>query len=247
MNMTQIPAHIPKVFDCHIHVEQGVEKYVLPLSGGNIIFNTIQGYEALAAKYPGFHHSLIFDPKQPVEFYKRLVADKKIVALKIHSRLMKIGLEDYTVLIEGLNKLDCQIPIIYDAFYYGAELDFQPSLAGLIELIKAFPERKFIVAHSGGYEILKYFFHLREFENVGYDLSFSLQYLADSSCMADLIKLIRFTPKERIFFGSDFPYANPEMQLNTLLEITDQLEITEQDRYGILTTNWEKFVGITER
>lgn len=245
--MIQIPSNTPKVFDCHIHVEQGVEKYVLPLRGGNIIFNTIAGYEALAEKYPGFHHSLIFDPQQPVEFYNTLIADKKIVALKIHSRLMKIGMDNYPALIEGLRKLDSEIPIIYDAFYYGSDLEFQPNLAALISLIKAFPNRKFIVAHAGGYEVLKYFFHLREFEHVGYDLSFSLQYLADSSCMSDLIKLIRFTPKERIFFGSDFPYANPEMQLNTLLDITDQLEITQQDRDGILTTNWEKFVGITER
>jgi hypothetical protein len=111
-------------------------------------------------------------------------------------------------------------------------------------MIKAFPNRKFVVAHSGGYQVLKYFFHLKEFANVGFDLSFSLQYLSDTSCRADLLKLIRHIPNERIFFGSDYPEANPALQANVLNTLANELELQQAARDGMFMENWELFLGL---
>jgi predicted TIM-barrel fold metal-dependent hydrolase len=140
--------------------------------------------------------------------------------------------------------LDENIPIIYDAFYYGEDIIYQPNLKELIKLVNEFPERKFIIAHAGGYEILKYYFHLRTLTNVGYDLSLSLQYLEDSSCREDLKKLIKFTPKEKIFFGTDYPFASPSNQVQILNQIFNELGLTEDEKEGIFCNNWLEFVGL---
>lgn len=233
-----------KIFDCHFHVENGINNYDLPTTDGNIIFNNIESYKKLASEYLRYYHSLIFDFNYDLEYYRALIDSNKIVCLKIHSRLQRINESKYPALIKRLSDLNRNIPIIYDAFYVGSQLEYQPNLFWLIQMVEAFPDRKFVVAHAGGYEILKYFFHLRELDNVGFDLSLSLQYLEDSSCRADLIKLIKYTSKERIFFGSDFPHASPLKQVEILKNISKELQLDEKKIVGILNKNWKKFLSI---
>ncbi|MDQ3051281.1 MAG: amidohydrolase [Bacteroidota bacterium] len=230
------------VFDCHMHVEGGIESYDLNLAGGNIIYNSIESHKQHAANYSDFYHSLIFDYQHHREYIQSCINTNTIHALKIHTRLQKIPLSGYDELIQSLKDIDNRIPVIYDAFYSHGHLDYQPSLRGLIKLLDAFPERRFIIAHSGGYNILKYFFHLRGYKNVGYDLSFSLQYLSDSSCYADLIKLIKFTDKSRIFYGSDFPSASPSLQYGILNDICKKFNLSGTDMEGIFKTNWINFI-----
>lgn len=230
-----------KIFDCHLHVEKGLDSYDLELENANIIFNSLASYSEYAHKYPDYNHSIIFDLDADDSFFNDLIDNNKIRALKVHSRLQQINEESYTRVIHKLNNLTGNVPVIYDAFYFGAELEYQPSLSGLIELIQAFPEKNFIVAHSGGYEVLKYFFHLREFSNVGFDLSFSLQYLHDTSCYPDLKKLMRYVPSERIFFGTDHPFTSPSIQLAVFDKISQELNYSTEQRQGILQTNWLRF------
>tara|TARA_B110001452_G_scaffold72943_1_gene58995 strand:+ start:7186 stop:7890 length:705 start_codon:yes stop_codon:yes gene_type:complete len=229
------------IFDCHIHVQEGLDGYNMDMINGNVIFNSISDYTNFSAKYPALFHSLIFDTSVDLQFYNELIINKKIQAIKIHSRLQKISEDKYVGLISLLQKLDTNIPIIYDAFYFGSDLKYQPSLSGLIKLIKAFPKRKFIVAHAGGYELLKYFFHLREFNNVGFDLSFSLQYLYDTSLSQDLMKLLKYTDNHKIFYGSDYPFADPKLQVENLFFYFDKLGFDSKPIDGIMNTNWLNF------
>jgi hypothetical protein len=73
------------MFDCHIHVETGLEKYDLEITSGNIIFNSIASYEKHAPLYPNYYHSLIFDFNQEISYFKKLIQAEKIVCLKIVS------------------------------------------------------------------------------------------------------------------------------------------------------------------
>ena len=147
------------IFDCHLHIEKGLEDYDLEVASGNVIYNSIDSYKENYAKANGFHKSLILDYKNNFEFCLNEGQEKRIVAFKIHSRIQKIREIDYPSLAVSISCDNKNLPIIYDAFYFGRELQFQPSLAGLIHLIESHPNRNFIVAHAGGYEILKYFFH----------------------------------------------------------------------------------------
>lgn len=238
--------NVSPVFDCHLHVEKGLDDFDIPLEGANVIFNSFEDYTEYKGAYRDYYHTLIFSTQKESDFYNNLIANKEIVALKIHSRLQGLTRKDYPDLIAALQKVDEHIPIIYDAFYYGSELSVQPSLGGFISLVKAFPARKFIVAHAGGYEVLKYFFHLKQSQQVGFDLSLSLQYLEDSSCKADLVKMIKFMPDDRLFFGTDFPEASPSIQLKIILDIAQELQLSKEHLQGILRDNWKEFIGINK-
>ncbi|MBP9185547.1 MAG: amidohydrolase family protein [Bacteroidia bacterium] len=229
---------IHKVFDCHLHIENGLKDYSLRHENANIIFNNVENYKKEKANYNGYFKSLIFDYKYNYDYVLEEVLAEQVQAIKIHSRIQKIASNDYPELLKSLKKANQNIPIIYDAFYFGNDMVFQPSLSGLIYLAKELPNTKFIVAHAGGYKVLEYFFHLRELKNVAYDLSFSLQYLMDSSCNIDFIKLIKYTPKEKLFFGSDFPFSDPTIQYNNLLDILTNLNVSTEQIEAIFTTNW---------
>ncbi len=233
---------IDDIFDCHLHIEKGLNEYDLKISGGNIIFNFVDSYHKYAHLYPTFSHTLIFDYKNNFDLVANKIKEKSISAIKIHSRIQQISEEDYSTLVEHLRKAEVKCPIIYDAFYFGSEFDFQPSLKGLIKLATELPHLNIIVAHCGGHKILDYFFHLREFKNIYFDLSFSLQYLNDTSCRTDLLKLIRYTNKEKIFFGSDYPFANPTIQFNNLMNIFDEIKLDNQDQQKILHDNFLQLI-----
>jgi predicted TIM-barrel fold metal-dependent hydrolase len=228
-----------KIFDCHVHIETGLARYDLEqVNHRNIIFNSIESYEANRAKVPAHDSvSLIFDCLHNLDKVKNEITENKINALKIHSRIQKLEQKDYPIITEHLRNTPDNIPVIIDAFYYGDDLEHLPSLEYIIKWAKEFPDKKFIVAHCGGYEILKYLFHLRSLPNIYYDLSFSLQYLSDSSLFLDLIKLIKFTDKSKIMYGSDYHWASPKMQYDVLRDIFGRLSLPEKEREMILYYN----------
>lgn len=229
------------IFDCHLHVEKGMREYDLPISNANVIYNSIQSFKLNARKYSNFYSTIIFETSH-FDFIETCISEGKVVALKIHSRIQKIGIDDYELIYKYLKKINRDVTIIYDAFYFGGDILFQPNLEKLIDLITKFPNSNFVIAHSGGYKILEYFFHLRTFKNVGFDLSFSLQYLNDTSCKTDLIKLINFSDKSKLFFGSDFPSASPSFQYNELCIIMNDLNFSDTIKEGILSKNWLNFL-----
>lgn len=235
------------LFDCHLHVHKGLEAYHLELANANVIYNDVNAFKEDENRYEQYVKSLIFDYKNHYDYVAEQVHSKKVVALKIHSRIQRITSGDYEEINGFLQKLNSNVPIIYDAFYYGSEMSFQPSLEGLIYLAKQYPGRPFVVAHSGGYKVLEYFFHLRDLKNIGFDLSFSLQYLKDSSAESDLMKLLKFTPAEKLFFGSDFPLADPVIQKETLLDLLTKLNFTSTQIEGIFTSNWLNFIANTQQ
>lgn len=229
-----------QVFDCHYHIHTEEEPTVLKLIGRNVIFNSLEHYYKYKHKLKlNDTITLIFDFKseKSLEKVKELHDNKEINALKIHSRIQEIDNESFQKLLQKLIVFNPNVPIIYDAFYYGHELEFKPALENLIQLTKAFPFLPIVVAHSGGYEMLKYFFHLRQINNIYYDLSLSLQLLSDSSVFLDLIKLVKFTDKSKILFGSDYPDAKPDLQFTILNDICTKLSLTEEHVHKIMYKN----------
>jgi hypothetical protein len=235
-----------KIFDCHCHIEKGLLNYNLDnVVRKNIIFNSIEDYEKYIADVPkGDAVSLVFDFKNNLDYVLDKVNTNQIQALKIISRDQKLTESDYSTLIDKLRLVKKNIPIIVDAFYFDHHLMYQPSLQSIITIAQEFPDKKIIVAHSGGHKVLDYFFHLRNLENVYYDLSFSLQYLSDTSCFLDLIKLIKYTNKNKIMFGSDHHWASAKFQFEILNGIFDKLQLNQEEKQKILYDNsQEVFFG----
>lgn len=227
-----------KIFDGHSHIGFQDSLYNLSNEGRNIIFNDISEYQFNITSVDERNSvSLILDPHKNTDYCLNEINNSKIVAAKIHSRISKITNSDYGKINDLIQDLHNNKHIIYDAFYYGSFLEFQPSLKGLVYLIRNNFNKKFIVAHSGGHKILDYFFHLRDLENVYYCLSFTLQYLYDTSRYLDIKKLVKYVPSNRILFGSDFPYTDPEVQVKILLGIMDEIGMDETNRELIFYTN----------
>lgn len=233
-----------KIFDGHTHIEQGFSGYDLSdVAHKNVIFNSIESYEKHRNQVSSSDVvSLIFDVKN-TDFVVQEVKKAKIAALKIISREQKLTDEDYAYLLKNLALFPDHLPVILDAFYYGDDFEYQPSLTHMIKFAKAYPQKQFIIAHSGGYEVLKYFFHLRPLKNVHYDLSFSLQYLHDTSCYLDLKKLIHYTDKTRIMFGSDYFWASAKFQWDVLQNIFQELAIPNDQQEMIAFSNAKKLFG----
>jgi predicted TIM-barrel fold metal-dependent hydrolase len=228
-----------KVFDCHFHTDKGTVDYSIAAVKRNIIFNSIEQFKNI--DLTGFENdsiSLIFDYKDNLNFVAEQIQKKSIQALKIHSRIQHIADEDYAVLFKAFETFANKgLPVIIDAFYYGSDYEYQPNLRRIIEMVKLFPNTKFIIAHSGGIKVLEYFLHLRSFDNVYFDLAFSLAYLKTASVYQDFKVLLRFGNYEKILFGTDYPYVKADDQLNSFLELVDELEISEESIGKMLYDN----------
>jgi len=227
-----------KIFDSHCHIETGLEKYNISVSGKNIIFNSIDSYNKFHFELkPEDSLTLIFDFRENMDLVRRLVDEKKIDALKIHSRIQKIRKEDYPELLETLNSLKPDIPFVVDAFYHGTDPEIQPSLEFIIELAKKYSSLPVVVAHSGGIHVSEYFRRLKSIRNIYFDLSFSLSYLRQSPVYADFKKLVSEGDENKIIFGTDYPFIDPVQQLNLLVEIFDESGINKSAREKILYSN----------
>lgn len=227
-----------EIFDAHVHIESGFEAYDLPVSGRNLICNDFRQWEAYQqVQQAGDSLTLIFEYQHHLSEIIGAIAAGQVDALKIHSRIQKIRHGDYSKLMEQLESVPSHIPIILDAFYYGPEWDYQPNLEAFTKMILRFPDRRFLIAHSGGHKVLSYFFQLKPCENVFFDLSMSLAYLVDTSAFQDLVKLIKHIPAERILFGSDFPNASPKQQVTILRQIFDTLSLSGATQNRILYLN----------
>lgn len=227
-----------KIFDSHCHIETGLEKYNIDTESKNIIFNSIESYRRFADKVAAPDViSIVFDYRSNYEAVKEIVAAGKVKALKIHSKIQKISEKDYPVLMAKLAELNTRLPIIIDAIYYGDELEFQPSLQYIIAIAKQFKDNPIIVAHSGGYDVLKYFYHLKTLPNIYFDLSLSLSYMRHTSIFADFKNLIRFGDSSKILFGTDYPTIDPKTHLDVFMEVSKELNLSEEAIHQILFSN----------
>jgi len=215
------------IFDSHVHIEKGIidpqivgfEGYDLTVERKNLICNfphLLNDYLNYKSENDTVTYIFDFRSELEIEKVKKLLLEQKISALKVHSRIQKISKDEYAEVEYKLREIPSHVPVILDAWYYGSELEYNPQIEGLIYIIKKQPNRKFVVAHSGGYKIIEYFYHTRELDNIIYDLSLTPQYLSDSSLFVDFKKFIKWIAPYKLMFGSDYPYGSPKLQLEIL-------------------------------
>lgn len=235
------------IFDCHVHIENnypkcidivGLENYLVNVYKKNLIVNFLELYD----KYKNFvkvtNNTLtcIFDfkkNKRVSEFVDR-VNNHEISAAKIHSKIQCIEKRDYKVISKQLKKIPTNIPVVVDAWYDWPDISVLPDLQGIIRLAEEAPDRKFVIAHAGGYKILEYFYHTRKIDNIYYDMSLTLGYMKGTSVWKDVKHFIKYIPCTRIMYGSDYPYSPPGKQLKRLNKIMNNYQFSEAQRMSIL-------------
>jgi predicted TIM-barrel fold metal-dependent hydrolase len=228
-----------RIFDVHCHIEKTLVGYNIPAQQKNIIFNDIELYIQKQHEVGGTDtKTLLFDFEKNLAFVKEQVKKKSIQGFKVHSRLQKIAEADYEELYDAFQGIDAEgLPVVFDAFYTGNQMEFQPNLNRIIEFARLFPNNTVIIAHCGGYRVLEYLQHLKNVNNIVFELSFSLSYLKYSSVLKDFQLLLRFADRNRIIFGTDFPYVDANDQLQVFLQLADELNMSEEDRDKILFAN----------
>jgi predicted TIM-barrel fold metal-dependent hydrolase len=228
-----------RLFDAHFHIDRGADGYSLQPECRNWIFNRIDQYKEWTDKVPaGDTQTLIFDFQKQQDWVVAEAASGRIQGLKIHSRLLGIREHNYPDLFDAYSRVaHLKLPTVIDAFYIGHEMDIQPNLQRIAEMVSLFPDNTFIIAHSGGIRVMDYFLHLKNCPNVVFELSLSLSYLKHASVFADFGVLLRFGDRNRIIFGTDYPYVDAHDQLLCFLQLADSLKMPESDREKILYTN----------
>lgn len=237
-----------KINDSHLHISDTLTGYDLDVEYRNIIYNFINEYRNKADEFRNdkTHQTLVFDfrSEENLKFLYNEIKRGRVQGIKIHSRIQQIEKEEYASLLEKIKNLPEDVVITYDAFYDGPDVEFQPSMGVLAKLVEVLPNHKIIIAHSGGYQMLKYFFHFRTVSNIYYDLSLSLHYLGDSSVKKDLIKLLQFVKKDRILFGTDFPFAPGIGQKDQLLKFCREAVLSDDEIHQIFYQNYKYVFGV---
>jgi len=150
--------------------------------------------------------------KIPVDMRYYSIAGKKMYKFAIAA-----GELDLVLLIDGCG-------FIYKEDYLGE----------LLQLTRACPDTKFIIAHMGCYDWHKLGMVFSSiFKNVWYDLSATVITYADSPYKAQFEWVIRSVGVDRVLFGSDQPVC-------TLLEALDafyKLDFDDTERERILYKN----------
>lgn len=234
-----------RIFDAHYHIDRGPEGYNLQPDRRNYIFNFPEQYKLHADSVQGADtRTLIFDYNHNMQLVLDEIRAGRLHGLKVHSRLLKIRDTDYSDLFDAYSRVaDHKLPTVIDAFYFGDDLEVQPNLNRIAEMVKLFPDNTFIIAHSGGIRVLEYFLHLKNLPNVVFELSLSLSYLKHASVYRDFSVLLRFGDRDRIIFGTDFPYVDAGDQLQQFLHIARELGLSGDEQDRILYANAERIFG----
>lgn len=123
--------------------------------------------------------------------------------IKIHPRLYGMNYADMDWYINAIGKIRPSV-IVVDDFLYGASVPKDLGIDLIVLLAQTFPESKVVMAHSGGVQLTEHIMRTRGMENVFYDLSLTINYLALSSVMMDLQWFTKFS-WQKIMLGSDYP------------------------------------------
>ncbi|MDR0800414.1 MAG: amidohydrolase family protein [Endomicrobium sp.] len=138
-------------------------------------------------------------------------------------------------LYEELEKL--RIPVL---FHCGAELssagEIRSSPERIIKILEKFSELKVIGAHMGGFLIWEEVLEKLAGKNLYFDTSDSIRVMK-----RDLLdKLFNKHNFDKIVYGSDFPFGNPEKEIGFI----KSLNISKENKRKILSLNIKSLLNI---
>jgi hypothetical protein len=245
-----------KFFDCHLHLptpdDSGLDRLLRYLDnvpdmlGGNLILNTHEEVDFACHHLDSFPTSLnlipYYDPTG--EFPPRLM---QTGWYKIHPQINR--LEPSAIpsirksLVESANR---PRGIIVHCFPWGPELQFNISLALVIELARALPDMFVLVSHGGGYDSWAFRAHTGMLRNVIYDFSVTMAYYHRSDILGPFQRYLRYSP-DRIVFGSDWPSAESEEQLSECLRLAGEIAVPEERLESLFITNARRLWPVETR
>lgn len=187
-------------------------------------------------KFPYYTASCIdFKNQNSISFYEKFLFAFGSKNIKIHPRLSNLSVSEITNIIWKLKNVEFE-NVIVDAFGYGHSIKNHIGIELAIEIASAYPDKKVIIAHSGGERLLECFLYTRDLSNIYYDISLTCTYLKGTHVEQDLIHMMKYN-SSKIVFGSDYPDFTPEEALNSILDMCNMADLNEEQVQNILYNN----------
>ncbi len=182
----------------------------------------------------------LISPYSPydLEFFNFVKVNSGECFVKIHPRISSLKIDDFPMILSTLNKIETNV-IIVDSFYFGAKINSHIGIELAVYLAEALPQKKIIVAHSGGHKLLECMLYTRELKNIFYDIALIHCYLENTSVEKDIIHFMKFT-HSRIMYGSDYPDFSFDRSIKKSLLLCNQAGLTSLDTENIMGNNFLK-------
>jgi predicted TIM-barrel fold metal-dependent hydrolase len=182
---------------------------------------------------------------KPTKNYKKDLSEilsSKSIGIKLHPRLRKFPLNNKYVykIIERISGLNLIVTVC--SFWDGTWNKFGLNISQFADLADAYPEQKFIWAHSGGHKVLDFMLMARRRKNVFLDTSFTQHYFYGSSVLSDLTYSID-SLSNRFLFGSDFENRNYRHTLDSVINRYNSLGLSAENLHKLMYSNYENLLA----
>lgn len=184
---------------------------------------------------------LDINDKRTGDFFDKAKYLDMNVVIKLHPRLTNITCDDFEQVFHFVKSMENK-EIIIDDFIYGPDMKNHVGTELAIYLAKRLPDRKIILAHAGGCEILKTFLITKPLQNIYYDYSLTCNYLEHTSIYQDMVNGLVYQ-SERIMFGTDYPDFDFSDSVRAMTKLCEEAGLTKEQMEGVFFENANRIYG----
>lgn len=224
--------------DCHMHLgstdSAGFTGFIDHLArrpnlvGCNLILNSAEELAIVSDRFDQLPSKVVLVPPLPLDFD----VPRELTASgwwKVHPSLHRISRDRIPEVLRSVASMGAAGVMIHH-FPWGDRLEHNTGLELVVEVARAFPEMPVVATHGGGYESWQLRAHTARLSNVYYDFSVTFSVYRGTDFVRPWNQYVE-RRRNRILFGSDWPSAEPEPQLEEALRLAgegglkpDQLE-----------------------
>lgn len=176
-----------------------------------------------------------------LQFFEKCGSIGIKACIKLHPRISRITVNEFDSIIKKIHKIDLET-IIVDNFIYGPQLENHIGTELAVTLAEEFSEKKIVLAHAGGCDMLRTMLITRPLSNIYYDYSLTCNYLENTSVRMDMVNGLRFY-KKRIMFGTDYPDFQFSESCRAMEALCKEAGLSEEETTEIFWGNACKIYG----
>jgi predicted TIM-barrel fold metal-dependent hydrolase len=215
-----------RYFDCHVHLassdDDGFTKFVQYVRGRadlvacNLVLNTADELAVVARRRGELPSNVVVIPPVPLDL-EVPAALSTSGWWKVHPTLHAITRDRIPAVVEKLRAVGAKGVMVHH-FPWGDRLEHNTGLELVIELARALPDVPVVATHGGGYESWHLRAHTARLGNVYYDFSITFATFAGTDFLRPWVQYVQ-KRRNRILFGSDWPSAEAEPQLESAIRL----------------------------
>lgn len=183
--------------------------------------------------------------KNPVQHLERTFNEHRFKGLKLHPRRQGLGVEHTDKVARVVQKAaQLGMPVIFDAFPYGARALRDTTLELIERTAETVPEASVIIAHMGGHRLFDALTLARSSRNIYFDTSLILTRFKGSSLEQDIFYAIRKLGPERCIYGSDHPDVELGESYVLMQEHLDEHGFSDDEQAEIFGGTIARLIGL---